>query len=104
MGWPGTGRPGAGRTPPMGTPGCTGGGAGRMGALYTGLGPGCGTIMRGAGGGGVAGRGATGVAGEALAETAGVDTAAGACGAGGGTCGRAGGVADGEDVTGVEAA
>src|SRR5271169_4396877 len=73
MGWPGTGRPGTGRdVPPIGTPGCTGGGAVRKGALYTGRGPVCGTIMRGAGGGGAAGRDAVeGAAGGALAETTG---------------------------------
>jgi len=66
MGWPGTGRPGAGRATP-GAPACAIGAAGRGGgALYTGRGPVCGTIMRGAGGPGVAGgmgtpgRGATG--------------------------------------------
>src|SRR6202166_2505963 len=40
MGCPGTGRPGVGRVaPPIGTPGWTGGGTARIGALYTGLDP-----------------------------------------------------------------
>jgi hypothetical protein len=89
------GRPGAGRTPPMGTPGCTGGAVGRAGALYTGRGPVCGTIMRGAGVGGAAGLAAMG-AGGALAElgdTAGIDEA----GSGGGGIGRTGGVPAGDD-------
>ena len=51
MGWPGTGRPGTGREA-IGTPGWTGLGGG---ALYTGRGPVCGTIMRGDGGAGAAG-------------------------------------------------
>src|SRR5579864_6337878 len=64
IGWPGTGRPGAGRAVPI-APACAAGAAGRGGgALYTGRGPVWGTIMRGAGGctgvatGGVVGRGA----------------------------------------------
>jgi len=59
--------------PPIGTPGCTGGEveAGRTGALYTGRGPVCGTIMRGAGGGGATGFAATEGAAGVLAETAG---------------------------------
>ena len=53
IGWPGTGRPGAGRdVPPIGSPGCTGFGGG---ALYTGRGPVWGTIMRGGGAIGAAG-------------------------------------------------
>jgi hypothetical protein len=72
MGWPGTGRPGTGRdVPPIGTPGCTGGGAARRGALYTGRGPVCGTIIRGAGGGRATGRPAGAADGGALAETTG---------------------------------
>jgi hypothetical protein len=57
--------------PPIGTPGCTGGGVGRTGALYTGRGPVCGTIIRGAGGGGGDGRVVAGGTDGALAETAG---------------------------------
>ena len=49
IGWPGTGRPGAGRRWPMGTPGAPAGATGRKGALYTGRGPVWGTIMRGSG-------------------------------------------------------
>jgi hypothetical protein len=102
MGWPGTGRPGTGRVaPPIGTPGCTGGGAGRRGALYTGRGPVCGTIMRGAGGGGGAdGRAATGATGGVLAVTDGGGTTEGICAAGGGMSGRATGGAVGADVAG----
>jgi hypothetical protein len=85
----------------MGTPGCTGGGAGRSGALYTGRGPVCGTIIRG-GGGGAAGRAAIGADGGALAETTGGATAAGTCG--GGATGRTGGVAAGDTVPGDDAA
>jgi len=77
--------------PPIGTPGCTGGGAGRTGALYTGRGPVCGTIMRGAGGCGIAGRTAIGAAGGALAETTGGAPAAGIVGAPGIPAGRTGG-------------
>jgi hypothetical protein len=83
--------------PPIGTPGCTGGGAGRNGALYTGRGPVCGTIMRGnGGGGGAAGRVATG----ALAETTGDGGTAegGTCAAGSGVAGRAGGALTGDDA------
>jgi len=66
IGWPGTGRPGMGR-PAIGIPGVGGPGAGRIGAaaaggrigaLYTGRGPVCGTIMRGAGAAGGGGGGA----------------------------------------------
>jgi hypothetical protein len=74
--------------PPIGTPGCTGGGTARIGALYTGLGPVCGTIIRGAGGGGAVGR--TGVE---TAEGAEVETEVGAdgiCTDGGGVTGRGG--------------
>jgi hypothetical protein len=86
----------------MGTPGCTGGGVGLIGALYTGRGPVCGTIMRGAGGGGATGRGATGDAAGALAVTTGaVDAAGGACIAGGVTR-RGGAATGGEDGTGVD--
>ena len=110
MGCPGTGRPGAGRIPaegaldcPMGTPGRGGG------ALYTGRGPVCGTIMRGAGVGdgagaaGVAGRG--GAAGAEDAVTTGAGGAGGATTAGGGGgVGRGvagiGGVAEGAAVAG----
>ncbi|MGA6981289.1 MAG: hypothetical protein WBZ11_07045, partial [Candidatus Sulfotelmatobacter sp.] len=58
---------------PIGTPGCTGGGvgAGRTGALYTGRGPVCGTIMRGGGVAGAMGLGGTTVAAGAPAETTG---------------------------------
>ncbi len=108
MGWPGTGRPGAARAaPPIGTPGCTGGGAGRSGALYTGRGPVCGTIMRGTGGaaaGGETGRAAIGAAGGALAEITGGAAAGGTCAAGGGITGRAGGALTGAEVTGDDAA
>jgi len=84
MGCPGTGRPGVGRVaPPIGTPGWTGGGTARIGALYTGLGPVCGTIMRGAGGG-VGGRTELG------AEADGDAAAGGIGGAGAGGTGRAG--------------
>jgi hypothetical protein len=84
--------------PPIGTPGCTGGGRARIGALYTGLGPVCGTIIRGAGGGGAVGR-----AGVETDEGAEVETEAGAegmcvegmCVDGGGVTGRAGGAATG---------
>src|ERR1700678_4461343 len=107
MGWPGTGRPGIGReVPPIGTPGCTGGGAGRSGALYTGRGPVCGTIMRGAGGGaGPAGRVAIGADGGAtLPETtggldAGTDPGE-TCALRGGTTGRTGGATTGDDAAG----
>jgi hypothetical protein len=103
MGWPGTGRPGAGReVPPIGTPGCTGGGAARSGALYTGRGPVCGTIMRGGGGAGAEeaiGRAAIEAAGGALAETTGVAAAGGTCAAGGGA-GRVVGALVGEDTAG----
>jgi hypothetical protein len=100
MGCPGTGRPGAGRlAPPIGTPGCTGG-VGRSGALYTGRGPVCGTIIRGTGGGGAAGRGAIVAAGVALAEGA-SGTAGGACIAGGGgAAGRMGAVGTNAGATG----
>jgi hypothetical protein len=84
--------------PPMGTPGWTGGGVGRIGALYTGRGPVCGTIIRGAGGCGAAGRGAIEVfAGGALAEIAGgaAETTGGA-----GADGRRGGGLGGADATG----
>jgi hypothetical protein len=106
IGWPGTGRPGAGRRVPIGALAWGAGvGAGRGGgALYTGRGPVCGTIMRGAGGcggpvtTGGAGRGATGVCegAEAVNEGAagggGATTAAGAGGAGrGAATGGAGG-------------
>jgi hypothetical protein len=82
----------------IGTPGCTGGGADRTGALYTGRGPVCGTIMRGAGGGAAAGRIATAAAGGALAETTGGAAAGGACAAGDGVSGRTGGALAGDDV------
>ena len=59
IGCPGTGRPGAGRTVvPTGAPATPGDAAGLNGALYTGRGPVCGTIIRGVGacaGGGAAG-------------------------------------------------
>jgi hypothetical protein len=77
--------------PPIGTPGCTGGGTARIGALYTGLGPVCGTIIRGAGGGGAVGR-----TGAETAEGAEVETEAGAegmCVDGGGVTGRGGATA-----------
>ncbi len=85
---------------PTGAPACTvgGGGAGRGGgALYTGRGPVCGTIMRGAGvcgaaaTGGAAGRGvlgATGAAGDAEAAIDGVAGADGVTTAAGGGAGR----------------
>jgi hypothetical protein len=94
MGWPGTGRPGAARmAPPIGTPGCTGGGAGRTGALYTGRGPVCGTIMRGTDCG-VDGRGG---GGGALADAAGGAAVGGTWA--GGTTGRIGGAITGDDAT-----
>ncbi len=86
--------------PPIGTPGCTGGGVGCSGALYTGRGPVCGTIMRGTGGGGADGRAATGVAGGALAVTTGGAVAAGTCAAGSGVTGRAGGALTGDAAVG----
>jgi hypothetical protein len=101
IGCPGTGRPGAGRIVPAGDPvgamdatGATGRGGG---ALYTGRGPVCGTIMRGAGGcggpettGGAGGRGAaTGGWGAADAEIVGATgDAGGATIAAGGGVGR----------------
>jgi hypothetical protein len=98
IGCPGTGRPGAGRIVPAGEPvgaieatGAIGRGGG---ALYTGRGPVCGTIMRGAGGcGGPAttgGRGAaTGAWGAADAEIVGAaDDAGGPTTAAGGGVGR----------------
>ena len=98
MGWPGTGRPGTERVGlAIGTPGCTGGGAGRRGALYTGRGPVCGTIMRGAGGCAAAGRAATGATGGALAEAAG-GAAERTCAAGGGVTGRTDGAPTGDDA------
>ena len=103
MGWPGTGRPGTGRAvPPIGTLGSMGGGAGRSGALYTGRGPVCGTIMRGTEGG-VAGRAVTGAAGAAPAETIGGAAAGETCAAGGGA-GRAAGALTGGDGRGGGAA
>ncbi len=81
-----------------------GGGAGRGGgALYTGRGPVCGTIIRGAGGcgaaetGEVAGRGALGAAGAGRCAAVVIDGAIGvgvvgtAAGGGGGAAGRTGG-------------
>jgi hypothetical protein len=107
IGWPGTGRPGAGRIPPMGTPGWTGGGVGRIGALYTGRGPVCGTIMRGAGGWGAAGReGTVATGGAAIVVCAVVETGGAADttgGAGGGAAGRTGGALTGTDATGEAA-
>jgi hypothetical protein len=106
IGCPGTGRPGAGRMVPAGdavgdmdATGAIGRGGG---ALYTGRGPVCGTIMRGAGGcGGPAttgGRGAaTGACGAADAEIVGAAVdAGGAIAAAGGGVGR--GVAIGAAV------
>jgi hypothetical protein len=84
--------------PPIGARGSMGGGVGRSGALYTGRGPVCGTIIRGTGG--VAtGRGVTGAAGGALAEMVGGAAAGGTCAAGGGA-GRAGGATTGAEGTG----
>src|SRR5205807_1734196 len=95
--------PGAGRIVPTGAPAWAvgAGGAGRGGgALYTGRGPVCGTIMRGAGGcgaaatGGADGRGVLGAAGAAGGAEAVIDGAVGAGGgstAGGGAAGRTGG-------------
>src|SRR5215472_3560367 len=97
---------------PVGAPACGPGegGAGRGGgALYTGRGPVCGTIMRGAGvvgaaaTGGAAGRGALGAAGE---EEGGAEAVIdGAAGAGGATtaAGGGGGGVDGR-VAGAAAA
>ena len=77
IGCPGTGRPGAGRIVPAGAPACATGAAGRGGgALYTGRGPVCGTIIRGAGVCGAAAAG--GGAGRAIAVAAGGAGAAGA--------------------------
>ncbi len=93
--------------PPIGTPGCTGGGAVRSGALYTGRGPVCGTIIRGGGGadadGEATGRAAVGAAGGALAEIVAGTPVAGAC-AGGGVAGRTGaltGDVEADDDTGA---
>jgi len=97
----------------IGTPGCGGGGAGRGGgALYTGRGPVCGTIMRGAGGvgatgaaetGGASGRGATGVCGAAEAVMLGdAGPAGGATTAGGALTGRGGVTAGVEGATGAD--
>ena len=103
IGWPGTGRPGAGRpVPAAGAPACA---AGRAGALYTGRGPVCGTIMRGAGAldaGGITGLCATTGAGtEADAKIGGAATG-GATAAGGGADARggAGGAAGGAAIMG----
>ena len=108
MGCPGTGRPGAGRiVAPAGGPVGPAGAAGRKGALYTGRGPVCGTIIRGDGATGCTGvLGAAGL--EAMAGgwaggaggrgvvTDGVGLLAESGGAGGGTAGRgAAGGADG---------
>jgi hypothetical protein len=98
MGCPGTGRPGAGRMVPAGPLACTVGATGRGGgALYTGRGPVCGTIIRGAGGcggpvttGGAAGRGATGAWGAADAVTNGAAGAGGATTDAGGIGGATG--------------
>jgi len=87
--------------PPIGTPGCTGGGTARIGALYTGLGPVCGTIIRGAGGGRAAGR--AGVEDDAAGEDAEIEggaTAEGICAVGGGVTVRAGGALTGVDAAG----
>ncbi len=111
MGWPGTGRPGAGRMVPAGAPVCAVGATGLGGgALYTGRGPVCGTIMRGAGGcggpattGGAAGRGGALTGGGACgAVDAEIDGDAGATTAGGGTggAGRTGAAAGGATTTG----
>ena len=86
--------------PPIGTPGCTGGGAGRKGALYTGLGPVCGTIMRGTGSGGAVGRVGLELVVAADAETDGGAAGGGICAAGGGVTGRAGGATTGVDACG----
>ena len=84
IGWPGTGRPGMGRGA-IEAEGAVG--AGRGGALYTGRGPVCGTIMRGKGVVGAGGRVAIGVCGRgaigdggAIVGAAGVGTAACAIG------------------------
>jgi hypothetical protein len=82
----------------IGTPGCTDGEAVRTGALYTGRGPVCGTIMRGAGGCSAGGRAAMGTAGGALVEAAGDAAEGGTCAAGGGVTGRTGGALTGDDV------
>jgi hypothetical protein len=101
IGCPGTGLPGAGRMVPTGAPDWATGAGGRGGgALYTGRGPVCGTIMRGPGVAagaevlGAAGRGGTsGAAGAVGAEDAIIDGDAGAADvtlATGGTGGGAG--------------
>jgi hypothetical protein len=115
IGWPGTGLPGAGRMVPTGGPeGGTGAGGRGGGALYTGRGPVCGTIMRGAGVAGalpmpgVAGRGgmAAGGAGAVGAGDAMTDGDAGAAAvtaAGaetGGATGRGGAAGGGEAMGG----
>jgi hypothetical protein len=60
--------------------------------------------MRGAGGGGAAGRAAIGAAGGAFAEITGGAAAAGTCAAGGGITGSAGGALTSDGVTGEAAA
>src|SRR5271166_1934866 len=93
MGWPGTGRPGVGRAA---APASALGAAGRIGALYTGRGPVCGTIMRGDGTGsrggadGAAGLVPRGAAGCMPAGSAGAAGGAEAWAAGGGATGAAG--------------
>ena len=91
-----------GRIVLAGAPACATGAIGRGGgALYTGRGPVCGTIMRGAGGcggptmaGGAAGRGgACGVADAVIEGAAGATTAAGGVAARGGAIGVAIGLA-----------
>jgi len=105
IGCPGTGRPGAGRIVPAGALVCAAGvgATGRGGALYTGRGPVCGTIILGAGGCGAAdtvggaGRGTGGVTGitgdveAAIGGAAGGGATTAAAGGGGGAAGRTGG-------------
>ena len=76
IGCPGTGRPGVGRGAELGAPAEAAGDAVRGGALYTGRGPVCGTIMRGRDDCAVC----VGAAGLLAAGAGGVIAAAGGCG------------------------
>jgi hypothetical protein len=109
IGCPGTGRPGTGRALPDGALVCPMGTPGRGGgALYTGRGPVCGTIMRGAGVCGAAGAGggvgAAGRTGAADGGAAAVMTGACAGGAGGATTAGGGGAAGRGGACGVTGA
>ena len=72
--------------------------------MYTGLGPVCGTIIRGGGGGAAVGRAVGAVAGGADAETEGGAADEAICGGGGGIAGRTGGATTGDAATGGGAA